>query len=143
MIREITDFLAGSKDPDYGIDGEIRELLLRASPAAMDRFLKKAEKADEIRGAATPRAPVAGPDTPGKRLRPAISRLTPWRTAGIRIEALSLQNAANRWVLEAFANIEVGLPFPMKGTHFDNGMEFINKPHLDWCLKRSIEPTRP
>jgi hypothetical protein len=55
-IREMIDSLAGSKDPDYGIDGEIRELLLRVSPAAADRLLKKAGKADEIRGISTARA---------------------------------------------------------------------------------------
>jgi hypothetical protein len=30
----------------------------------------------------------------------------------------------------------------MKGAHFDNGSEFINKPLLEWRLKWSIEPTR-
>jgi transposase InsO family protein len=34
------------------------------------------------------------------------------------------------------------LPFPLKGVHYDNGMEFINEPLLDWCLARHIEPTR-
>jgi hypothetical protein len=29
----------------------------------------------------------------------------------------------------------------MKGAHFDNGMEFINKPLLYWLFERSIEPT--
>jgi hypothetical protein len=37
-----------------------------------------------------------------------------------------LLNATNRWVLEAFSDIQSGLPFPLKGSHYDNSMEFIN-----------------
>jgi hypothetical protein len=55
-IRDMIDSLAGSKDPDYGIDGETRALLLKVSPAAADRLLKKAGKADETRGISTARA---------------------------------------------------------------------------------------
>ncbi|MDR2864016.1 MAG: hypothetical protein LBV68_00195 [Spirochaetaceae bacterium] len=31
-----------------------------------------------------------------------------------------LLNAANRWVQEAIPNIQSELPFPMKGSHYDN-----------------------
>jgi hypothetical protein len=55
-IRDMIDSLVESKNPDYGIDGETRALLLRVSPAAADRLLKKARKADEIRGISTTRA---------------------------------------------------------------------------------------
>jgi transposase InsO family protein len=34
------------------------------------------------------------------------------------------------------------LPFPLTAGHYDNGMEFINKPLLDWCLQRHIKATR-
>jgi hypothetical protein len=46
MIREMIVFLAGSKHPDYGIGEETRVLLLRVSPAAADRLLRKAKQAD-------------------------------------------------------------------------------------------------
>jgi hypothetical protein len=49
-VRDMIDSLAESKALDYGIDGEIRELLLSVSPAAADRLLKKAGKADETGG---------------------------------------------------------------------------------------------
>jgi hypothetical protein len=58
------------------------------------------------------------------------------------IEERQLLNAANRWVFEAFSYIHKELPFPLKGSHYDNGMEFINEPLLKWCLERHTEPTR-
>jgi transposase InsO family protein len=30
----------------------------------------------------------------------------------------------------------------MRGAHYDNGMEFINKPLIAWCLERLIKMTR-
>jgi hypothetical protein len=53
-----------------------------------------------------------------------------------------LLNAANRWMQEAISNIQSELPFPMKGAHYDNDMEFINAPLLQWCLVRHIKATR-
>jgi hypothetical protein len=58
------------------------------------------------------------------------------------VEERALLNSANRWVREAFANVSSGLSFPMRGAHFDNGMEFINKPLPHWLLQRGIAPTR-
>jgi hypothetical protein len=58
------------------------------------------------------------------------------------VEECALRNAENRWVWVAFANIEAGLHFPLKGARFDNGTGVINKPFLEWCLKRNIEPPR-
>jgi hypothetical protein len=168
MIREIIDFLVASKHPDYRIDDEIRALLLRVSPAAADRILRKARKADEIRGISTTRAaqvslrsqvPVQThydrkTITPGFFAFDTVAHcggaasgqfcktLTGTDVYSGWVEERPLLNAANRWVKEAFSNIEGELPFPLKGAHFDNGVEFINKPLLEWCLQRSIEPTR-
>jgi hypothetical protein len=168
MIRETIGFLAESKHPDYGIDDAIRELLLRVSPAEADRLLKKAKKGDEIRGISTTRAATVSlrsqvpvrthydrkAVTPGYFAFDTVAHcggaasgqfcktLTGTDVYSGWIEERALLNAANRWVQEAFANIEGELPFPMKGAHFDNGSEFINKPLLEWRLKRSIEPTR-
>ena len=57
------------------------------------------------------------------------------------IEERAFHNAANRWVFEAFSDIQGGLPFPLKGAHDDNGRECINEPLLRWCLEGHIEPT--
>jgi hypothetical protein len=36
----------------------------------------------------------------------------------------------------------MGLPFPINGAHYDNGMEFINEPLFTLCPERHIEATR-
>jgi transposase InsO family protein len=38
--------------------------------------------------------------------------------------------------------IRSSLPFPLTAGHYDNGMEFINKPLLDWCLAQHITASR-
>jgi transposase InsO family protein len=51
-------------------------------------------------------------------------------------------NIFKRCGFEAVSDIHWELPFPLKGAHYDNGMEFINEPLLSWRLTRHIEPTR-
>jgi hypothetical protein len=58
------------------------------------------------------------------------------------IEERALLNGANQWAKEAIENIQANLPFPMTDTHYDNGVEFINKPLLEWCLSKNIRATR-
>jgi hypothetical protein len=58
------------------------------------------------------------------------------------VEERSLLNGANKWVAEAIEDIRASLPFPLTGGHYDNGMEFINKPLLEWCLARHIKASR-
>jgi hypothetical protein len=58
------------------------------------------------------------------------------------IEERALLNSANKWVAGAIEDISGNLPFPLTAGHYDNGMEFINKPLLAWCLQRHIKATR-
>ena len=58
------------------------------------------------------------------------------------VEERALLNSANKWVALAIEDIRSSLPFPLSGGHYDNGMEFINKPLLAWCLERNIKATR-
>ncbi|MDR2484747.1 MAG: hypothetical protein LBD55_05080 [Treponema sp.] len=51
-------------------------------------------------------------------------------------------NSANKRVFEAFASIKTELPFPLPGGHFDNGVEFINKPLIEQCKLWNIAMTR-
>jgi hypothetical protein len=44
------------------------------------------------------------------------------------VEERALLNSANKWVAQAIEDIRSTLPFPLTGGHYDNGMEFINKP---------------
>jgi hypothetical protein len=171
MIRGMTDFLEESKTPDYGITGEIKKLLLEVSAAEADILLKPERKALEIKGVSTTRAvqtPVRSQipvrthfdrDTvkPGKFAFDTVAHCG--GSAGGRFcktltgtdvfsgwyEGRALLNAANAWVKSAVSDIQAGLPFPMPGAHYDNGMEFINEPLLAWCVARHIEAalTRP
>jgi hypothetical protein len=45
-------------------------------------------------------------------------------------------------VAEAIGDIRVSLPFPLTGGHHDNGVKFINKSLLEWCLARHIRAGR-
>jgi hypothetical protein len=56
LIRGIIDFLAASKEPDYGISEKSNGLLVTVSGAQIDRLLAPARKAREIRGISTTRA---------------------------------------------------------------------------------------
>jgi hypothetical protein len=56
MIHGVIEFLAVSKEPDYGITDEMKALLVESSGAQADRLLKSARKALEIRGISTTRA---------------------------------------------------------------------------------------
>jgi hypothetical protein len=58
------------------------------------------------------------------------------------VEQRSLLNSANKWVVEAIEDIRASLPFPLTAGHYDNGMEFINKPLLEWCLAKHIKASR-
>jgi hypothetical protein len=49
-IPGMIDFLVSSRDPDYGITGELKALLVRISGARTDRLLGPARKALEPRG---------------------------------------------------------------------------------------------
>jgi hypothetical protein len=168
MIRGMIDFLAGSEQPNYQITGEIRNLLMGVSAAEADILLKPARKALELKGISTTRSvqtplrnqiPVQthfdrDTVTPGFFAFDTVAHcggsasghfcktLTGTDVFSGWIEERSLLNAANRWVFDAFSDIQRELPFPMKGSHYDNGMEFINEPLLSWCIERHIKATR-
>jgi len=168
MIKGMIDFLEKSEKPCYGITGEIRKLLLEVSAAQADIVLKPARDALEIKGSSTTRAaqtplrsqiPVRthfNRDTvkPGMFAFDTVAHcggsargqycktLTGTDVYSGWIEERSLLNSANIWVQKTLADIESGLPFPMIGAHYDNGMEFINEPLLTWCILRHIEVTR-
>ena len=168
MIRGMIDFLEESQEPDYGITKGIRELLLEVSAAAADIVLKPARKALEIKGVSTTRSvqtplrsqiPVRtyydrDSVKPGMFAFDTVAHcggsasgqfcktLTGTDVYSGWIEERSLLNAANSWVKLAFEEIHLGLPFPLNGAHYDNGMEFINEPLLSWCIARHIQATR-
>jgi hypothetical protein len=168
MVRGMTGFPAGSKNPDYGMTGETRRLLLEASAAEADMLLKPARKALELKGVSTTRAVQTplGSQIPvrthfdrdtvksGKYAFDTVAHcggsssgqfcktLTGTDVYSGWIEERPLLNAANCWAKAAISDIDTDLPFPMTGAHCDSGMEFINEPLLSWCIGRHIEATR-
>ncbi|MDR2742214.1 MAG: transposase family protein, partial [Treponema sp.] len=168
MIEGTIDFPVESEEPRYGITEGTRGLLLEVSASEADLLLKSARKAFEIRGVSTTRSvqtplrsriPVKTPIdrdtlTPGFFAFDTVAHCGPSASGQFCktltgtdvfsgwIEERSLLTAANRWVFEAFSDIHSELPFPLKGAHYDNGMEFINEPLLTWCITRHIEATR-
>jgi hypothetical protein len=168
LIRSMIEFLASATDPGYGITAGIHALLLEVSPAEADILLKPARKALEIRGVSTTRS---GPTAlraqipvqthfdrtatkPGDLAFDTVAHcgassggqfcktLTGTDVFSGWTEERALLNAANHWVKEAISNIYSELPFPVKSAHYDNGMEFINAPLVQWCLEKHIKPTR-
>jgi hypothetical protein len=168
LIRDIIDFLTASKEPDYGINEEHKALLITVSGAQIDRLLAPARKALELRGISTTRAAGASLRSqvpvqthfdretvkPGDfafdtvahcgaaAAGPFCKTLTGTSPYSGWVEERSLLNSANKWVAEAIEDIRNTLPFPLTGGHYDNGMEFINKPLLEWCLAKHITATR-
>ena len=166
MLRRMIGFLAVA--PEYDITEELGKLLVEVSPAEADLLLAEVRKKLNIRGVSTTRTahtPVRSHipvrtgfdrDTvkPGMFAFDTVAHcggsasgqfcktLTGTDVFSGWIEERPLLNAANRWVFEAFSSIQQELPFPIRGAHYDNGMEFINAPLLGWCLERHIEPTR-
>jgi hypothetical protein len=54
------------------------------------------------------------------------------------VEERALLNGANKQAAEAVEDVRTSLPFPLTDGRYDNGMEFINKPLLEWRLARHI-----
>jgi hypothetical protein len=168
MIREMLDFLVSSKEPDYGITDELKAPLARISGAQIDRLLAPARKALELRGISATRAAGASlrSQVPvqthfdRKAVKPGdfafdtaahcggsatgqlCKTLTGTSPYSGWVEERALLNSANKWAAQAIEDIRSSLPFPLTAGHYDNGMEFINKPLLEWCLERHIKAAR-
>jgi hypothetical protein len=148
------------------LDPSVRQLLLAASAATIDRML------------ASPRASAQGRQRK-PRARSAASRSIPVRTfadwkqpepgflevdlvahcgdsvAGSFAHTLTLTDVASGWtecialvvresslVVDALERLRTSMPFPLRGIDTDNGSEFINEALVDYCSKHSIKFTR-
>ncbi|MDR1308181.1 MAG: transposase [Treponema sp.] len=151
----------------FGITPDIREKLLRISPATIDRALKNDRKNRSPHGFSGTK--------PGKLLKKHIPVRThyPWderkpgffeidtvHHCGTRdsgefcltldatdvcsgwVELRPLLNKAQKWVMEALPNISANLPFSLLGIDSDNGSEFINHTLLSWCDTQHLTFTR-
>ena len=58
------------------------------------------------------------------------------------VELRPLLNKAHKWVLQELPDIKSSLPFPFLGMDSDNGSEFINSALLQWSRLQQIQFTR-
>jgi hypothetical protein len=163
FIREQMKYLA----KPFGIAKDVKELLLKASPATIDRKLKADKKSLAFKGKCGTK--------PGSLLKKQIPIRTYYADADKKagffeidtvhhcgssesgeccltlsatdvysgwVELRPLLNKAEKWVLETLPSVKSSLPFPFLGLDSDNGSEFINKPLQKWCSAEGVQFTR-
>ena len=163
FIREQMQYL----EPAFHITPEVKKLLLKASPATIDRKLRGDKKRLALRGKSRTK--------PGNLLKKQIPVRTYYADAEKKpgffevdtvhhcgtsdsgefcltltatdvysgwTELRPTLNKAHKWVFEALGDIESSLPFPLSGLDSDNGSEFINAALLKWCRERRVQFTR-
>lgn len=180
-IWELFDYMCGKRlavflrlnidmlslDAELAIDPEVKEKLIRISPATIDRLLCSERKKLTIKGRSHTRAgtllkhqiPIRvyyGWDerTPGFFELDTVAHdggtssgeycwtLTATDVYSGWVEVRALKNRAHRWVKAEFEGIYEQLPFPLKGIDSDNGSEFINTQLFNWCTEQKIQFTR-
>jgi hypothetical protein len=163
FIREQIKYLV----PAFHITAEVKRLLLKVSPATIDRILKEDRKKLIIKGKSLTK--------PGTLLKKQIPVRTYYAEADKKpgffeadtvhhcgtsemgefcltltatdvysgwVELRPTLNKASKWVFEALLDIKSSLPFPLLGLDSDNGHEFINSAVLKWCQSERIQFTR-
>jgi hypothetical protein len=149
------------------ISEEVRQKLLKISPASIDRLLAKERKRHQIKG--------RGNTKPGTLLKNQIPIRTfsDWneqkpgfvevdlvghdggdshgdfaQTLDVTdvcttwTETEAVRNKAQVWVFEALKDIKGRMPFPLLGIDSDSGGEFINKHLFRYCQEEKITFTR-
>lgn len=144
---------------------ETKELLLKISPATIDRVLL-ATKRKVGKGRSTTSSNPHFRDTitialcqweekePGHLEGDLVAHCGN-TTSGVYVNTLTVTDIATGWVenraiwgktaeavIEALRDIKQSLPFTLKSLDFDNGTEFLNKPVLRYCQKEGIALTR-
>ena len=167
FIRNTIDFLEASRNPDFGITSDIRQLLLEISDSHVDRLLQPAKKRLAFRGkSCTTQGPLLKSQIPVRTFfawderKPGFFEIDRVAHCGIStkgahcwtltatdiysgwIELRALLNNAHRWVKESLVDIRDSFPFALYGIDSDNGGEFINTQVVLWCQKEHIQFTR-
>ena len=165
LIRMNIDILYNEKE--LGIEDDVKEKLIRISPATIDRILASERRKLTIKGRSHTRAGTLLKHQIPIRVfydweerKPGFFELdTVAHDGGSSsgeycftlnatdvysgwVELRPLQNRAHRWVKEQTEGIRNQLPFPLKGIDSDNGGEFINHQLWTWCNDHHITFTR-
>ena len=163
LVKGMIDFLVR----EFSLSEDARTLLLSASPATIDRKLRKQKKAYRLKGVSTTKPgtllksqiPIRvcfnrDEKRPGFFETDTVSHcganasgqfcqtLTLTDVGSGWTEECALLNSAHRWVKVQIAHTMNTLPFSMLGIDSDNGGEFINHQLLDWCIQNNIKFTR-
>ena len=150
-----------------GLNPQTRGLLLRISPATIDRLLAPERKKLRLKGRSHTRpgslrrdqipirtfgdaqqkqpgyveVDLVGHDGGSSRGDYAQTlTLTDVHTGWTEVAAV--QNKAQKWVFPAIQHLVSLLPFPVKGLNADNGGEFINVTLMHWCANNHVAFTR-
>ena len=149
------------------LEETVREKLLAASAATIDRLLRQAKAG--VRGSARPKPRVK---TAAQRQVP-IRTFADWKDArsgyveidlvshsgpdasGSFVNTLVLTDVCSGWtecsalvvrgetlVVDALEQLRTSMPFPLLGIDTDNGSEFLTKTLIAYCRKHKIEFTR-
>ena len=146
---------------------DVRQKLLRISPASIDRLLAKERKRYQLKG--------RGNTKPGTLLKNQIPIRTfsDWneqKPGFVEIDLVghdggdshgdfaqtldvtdicttwteteAIKNKAQVWVFEALKDIRMRMPFPLLGIDSDSGGEFINHHLFNYCRQEQITFTR-
>lgn len=165
MLKEVITRLEFHQE--FSVDDHTRELLLKVSPATIDRLL--AEDRKRLNGISKART------RPGTLLKSQIpvKTFSDWNeqrpgfveidlvaheggiNSGEFIQSLdvtdvctgwtevqAVRNKAQIWVFAALKDIRARLPFELLGIDSDNGGEFINNELLRYCQQQQITFTR-
>ena len=144
-----------------------RKLLLRISPATIDRLLAADRKRLRLKGRSHTRAGSLRRDQIPIRTFGEADQKQPGyvevdlvghdggSTSGDYAQTLTLtdvdtgwtevagvRNKAQKWVFPALQHLVSLLPFPLQGINADNGGEFININLITWCAAQKVAFTR-
>jgi hypothetical protein len=157
LVAALPDWVAGYEEDHQRLDSDLRQSLLAASAATLDRLLRPLRAQHRRRGGTRP----------GSLLRQEIPIRTEWGDEGagyleldtvamcggclddrhawmldgvdIRTTWNELRATANRGqaaTLEQIQDLEQSLPFALLGVDSDNGGEFINHHLVDYAHQR-------
>lgn len=161
VIRKLEQFR------EINIKEEVRQKILRISPATIDRLLEGERRKQTIKGRSNTKPgtllknqiPVRtfsewdeqkpgfteidlvghdGGDVTGE----FIQTLDVTDVCTTWTETEAVRNKAQKWVFDALKDIRQRLPFPLLGIDSDSGAEFINHHLFRYCQEESLTFTR-
>lgn len=152
---------------EFNITKEVQRLLLRISPATIDRLLRPERTKWQLKGrSATKPGNMVKRHIPirvfydwndckpgffeldtvvhdgGNARGEYCCTLSATDVASGWVELRALRNRAHAKVLEAIRQFPAQLPFPLLGIDSDNGGEFINHQLWNWCTENGVAFTR-